>query len=299
MLTEKQKEQRRNGLGGTDIGAILGFSQYSSPIRIYKEKIGIAPDRKDNKQMRVGRAMEDGIIKLYEEDQNCKVIVCDTVHHPKYDFLFANVDGKIDNTNIILECKTAYKTAAWGDPGTNQIPDIYLFQVAHYANITDAEKVDIAVLFIESRNYEIYTYQRNVELEAILEERAIKFWNENVLKRVAPDPINAEDCKKLYKTIKSEAKIATPLVKTEIRWYKSIKNQINELKKEETRRKDKLIVYMEGNERLINADGITLATYRERKGSSYFDTDGLKETNPDLFEKYQSRRESTRTFRAK
>ena len=300
MLTEAQKEQRRNGLGGTDIGAILGFSPYKTPLDIYEEKTGDAVVDENNAFMQFGQDFEPIIIRHYEQSQQCEIVnACDTLYHSQYNFLFANIDGKVKNSNIIIECKTASRSPIWGEPGTNQIPEVYLFQVAHYANIADAEKVDIAVFFRESCEHVIYTYQRNVDLEEVIEKRAVKFWNECVLKRVPPAPINAEDCKRLYKSIKSEAKVANDEIEQKLARYKEIKAQSKKLKEEETKLKNQLVVGMEGNERLVDSQGVTLATYRERKGATYFNSKGLEETHPELFKQYQARREPTRMFCAK
>ncbi|WP_423063876.1 YqaJ viral recombinase family protein [Candidiatus Paracoxiella cheracis] len=297
MLTEAQKKQRKNGLGGTDIGAILGFSRYKTPLDVYEEKTSDAIVDESNAFMQFGQDFEPIIIRHYEQSQRCEILSdCDTLYHPQYDFLFANIDGKVKNSNIIIECKTASRSPLWGEPGTNEIPEAYLFQVAHYASIADAEKVDVAVFFRESCEHVIYTYQRNAELEAIIEERAVRFWNDFVLKRIPPEPINAEDCKRLYKSLQWEAKVADSEAQQALERYKAIKAQNKALKEEEAKLKDRLVVCMEGHERLVDSEGVTLATYRERKGAAYFDSQALKKTNPDLFKQYQLRREPTRAF---
>lgn len=296
MLNEAQKIQRKKGIGGTDIAAILGFSQYKTPLDVYEEKLGIAPEQQENKFMRVGQMMEKGLIDLYEKDMNCQIVSCDTLYHSKYPFLLANIDGKVSNTNILLECKTAFKTKSWGNPGSDHIPEPYLFQVAHYANITNADKVDIAVLFIESRDFAIYTYHRNADLERAIESRAITFWNDYVLKHTPPPPINAKDCKRFYTLIKSEAIVANNDIENTIAHYKEIKNKIKKLKEQENILKNKLVVYMEGNERLLDENGTILATYRNRQGASYFNTKRLQDSHPELFKQYQDRRENIRVF---
>lgn len=39
MLNEKQLKNRALGIGGTDCAAILGVSQYSTPLEVYQEKV--------------------------------------------------------------------------------------------------------------------------------------------------------------------------------------------------------------------------------------------------------------------
>lgn len=52
-------EWRREGIGGSDIAALVGLSRYASPTSLYYEKTGLLPDvREDSERLRIGRRME-------------------------------------------------------------------------------------------------------------------------------------------------------------------------------------------------------------------------------------------------
>ena len=41
MITEKQRQERKLGIGGSDMPIILGLSTYKTPYQLYLEKTGI------------------------------------------------------------------------------------------------------------------------------------------------------------------------------------------------------------------------------------------------------------------
>lgn len=50
---------RAEGIGGSDIAALVGLSRYASPTSLYYEKTGQLPDdREDSERLRIGRRME-------------------------------------------------------------------------------------------------------------------------------------------------------------------------------------------------------------------------------------------------
>jgi putative phage-type endonuclease len=297
MLTESQKQLRKNGLGGSDIAAILGLSPYKTPIAVYLEKIGETQESKPNKYMTVGNYLEPAIIKMYEDDRACKVISIDTLIDKDHPFLIGNVDGKQENKNIIVEVKTARKNKNWGEPGTNEIPAEYLCQVAHYAYLANCEKVDIAVLFVDSRDYVVYTYERNEQLEKIIRERAINFWNNHVIARVVPDVTNADDL--IFKELLPDAVTATSEIELFVQKYRDLNEELKQKEIEKKSLREQILMYMNNHQRLVDAHNNLLSTYVERNGSKYFNIDKFSEDHPDLFDKYIVKRPSTRVFTVK
>lgn len=44
------KEKRRSGIGGSDVAAIAGLNKWKSPVAVYLEKIGQAPEESVNSE---------------------------------------------------------------------------------------------------------------------------------------------------------------------------------------------------------------------------------------------------------
>jgi putative phage-type endonuclease len=55
---------RRAGIGGSDIGALLGASPWSTPLDVWADKTGQAEPTPTNDAMRVGNRLEPGVIGL-------------------------------------------------------------------------------------------------------------------------------------------------------------------------------------------------------------------------------------------
>ena len=59
MTKEDWLSMRRNGIGGSDAGAVAGMNPYSSAFSVYYDKIGAAPEKETNEAMRIGTDLEE------------------------------------------------------------------------------------------------------------------------------------------------------------------------------------------------------------------------------------------------
>jgi len=116
-LTTEQLLERRKGIGGSDVAAILGLSQWKTPIDVYNEKVNneypIATPR-----MRWGIRLENAIATEYKEQTGRKIRKCHKIiRHKKYPFLLGNIDRVIISGNGygpgILEIKTASEISVY------------------------------------------------------------------------------------------------------------------------------------------------------------------------------------------
>lgn len=98
---------RKNGIGGSDAGAICGMNPYSSPMKVYLDKISDEIDMVDNEAMRVGRDLEDYVAKRFMEETGKKVRRSNFMYvNDQYSFMLADIDRLIVGENAALECKT-------------------------------------------------------------------------------------------------------------------------------------------------------------------------------------------------
>jgi len=200
MSTEKFKQERSSGIGGSDMAAILGLSNWGSPFSVWAKKTGQIPDEiPDNEVMWMGRILEAPVIQAYEEKTGNKVQREVFQRHPKYDFLMGHFDGVImngDGPEGILEVKTTSirNWDKWGDEGTDQVPEYYLIQCMHYLSVSGLPYADLAVLM--DNRLRIYRIDRDEELIESITAAAVKFWNEYVLTKIAPQDTTGLDAEK-------------------------------------------------------------------------------------------------------
>lgn len=179
---------RKQGIGGSDAGAICGLNPYRTAMQVYYDKTTEDTEDIDNEAMRQGREMEEYVAKRFTEETGKKVrranaIFYDEKHHP---FMLADVDRMLVGENAGLECKTVspYMAEHWKD---DQIPLSYQMQCYHYMSVCNADRWYVAAL-IFGREFKVYKLERDEEIIANLIELEKDFWENHVLKRVMPDP---------------------------------------------------------------------------------------------------------------
>ena len=181
-MTNRQEwlKKRKTYIGGSDIGAIVGSNPYKTTLDVYLDKVSEGEHIDDmNEPAYWGVQLESVVAEEYSRRTGLEVKKPgEVIYHSKYPHIAANLDGWVNGESHILECKTASftKSHEWGEVGTEQIPESYLYQVAYYCAITGATRADIAVL-IGGNDFRIYQYLKNPEMETKLIKAANIFWN--------------------------------------------------------------------------------------------------------------------------
>lgn len=73
-LTEKQLEFRRNGIGSSDIAAIVGLSRYRKPIDVYADKRGLTEPQPETPAMKAGSRMEPVTAQYFQDATGANLI---------------------------------------------------------------------------------------------------------------------------------------------------------------------------------------------------------------------------------
>lgn len=207
---------RKSGIGGTDIGAIIGMSPFKTPLDVYLDKIGQDDPQPMNEAMYFGTIMEGIVADEYARRNNRRVQRVNSIlRHVDKDWMLANIDravvaegtrarldasGKLQGASGILECKTAsaYKQGEWGRDGDDDaVPATYAAQAMWYMAVTGQEWCDVAVL-IGGNKYMDKRIERCDDTIKGMIERADEFWHGHVLAGIPPEPSNESDIKRLY-----------------------------------------------------------------------------------------------------
>lgn len=107
LTHEEWLNVRRQGIGGSEAGAILGLSPFSSAFSVYAEKIGVKKADEANEAMRIGTDLEPYVAQRFMEATGKRVVNCNYVlTNPNYKFMLADVDRLVVGENAGLECKT-------------------------------------------------------------------------------------------------------------------------------------------------------------------------------------------------
>ena len=193
-LTAEQIKERIGYLGGSDAAAVIGLNRWRTQLQVWAEKTGEIepPDLSDNKYVKMGNKLEPLVCDLFTEETGLKVRrVNETIYHPKYKFLAANIDRKLVGEDTILEVKTtsAYKSKEWD---ADEMPIEYIVQVMHYLAVTGYKKAYLAVL-IGGNDFRYKEIQRDEKAIAELVKKEVDFWQNYVVPKVMPMQVSAAD----------------------------------------------------------------------------------------------------------
>jgi putative phage-type endonuclease len=293
LINQDFSLDRSKYLGGSDIGAILGLSRFRSPMEVWMEKTGEEVKRLDSLPLRFGSFAEEFVASEYSRSTGFLLIHDESIYvHPEYSFMSAHIDRFVledsSSPTRILECKTAnpFSQSQWGEPGTDQVPLSYLCQCIWYMAITDIKHCDLAVLFGNS-DFRIYEIQRDLELEALVIEKARFFWNEYVLKDTPPPVQSEADCQTLFGPGDpkkcTEAKAQT----LELIQRLHILNDEIDKRQEEVSSIKQVVMSEMGEAETLTLKGRVLATWRAPKPSFKIDSKRLEAEHPDLVGTYK------------
>lgn len=277
MLTDEQRKNRVNGIGASDSPVIMGYSSYKTPYQLYLEKTGIiTPEDEVTDLQYWGNRIEPLIVQRFGEVNNVEIEFPDTIYHPDYPFIFANLDGYIPSMDAVVEAKMAnsFMRKEWDSAYEDGIPLTYLIQIAKQVAVKNASKGFCAVL-IGGYEYMQFTYERDVELEKLILESDLKFWD-CVQRRIEPEPISITDCRLKYNNPKPDLMAeATFKAKQDYASLMNVKMELKRLSDKEEHYKMKLMQHMGNAEYLVDLEGEILATWKaNKKGTRVFTLKG-------------------------
>ena len=292
-------QRRRQGITGSDIGAICFLNPYRSPLEVYLDKVS-EEEQQDisSEPIYWGNRLEDVIADEYAIRQNVKVSVEPNIlQHKEYDFILGSIDRWVNDGEYILECKTIGSRLInqLGEVGTDQIPSYWLAQVAWYVAITDTPKADIAVL-AAGQNFRIYTYNRNRELEDKLIKIACNFWHNHIEKRIPPKCVNTRDTFNLFPQSHHHEIVAESNIMEKLEQLKAAKEEENRIADTIEKLKTDIQEFMRDYDVLIDNQGNVIATWKNTAPRSFFDAKRFKEEAKEMYLKYVNYAKQSRVF---
>ena len=294
---EQWLAERRLGIGGSDVAPILGMSPWATPLDVYLDKVGEAPERPDTPAMAWGRAMEPLLRQAYEAQTGLQVTVPPSaLVHPVHGFMRANLDGIVPQANRVFEGKTARTAEGWGEPGTDEVPDAYALQVQHYLLVTGLSLADIAVL-IGGSDFRIYTVEADPQVQSDLIDLEREFWH-RVETRTPPEPRTFAEVQQRFG--RSSAAGAVQADPEAYAAWAELQDARRIAKEAEAREEAAKAVLMrtlgDTGDTLVDPSGRVLATWKLAKAPQRFDTKALQAEHPDLYNQYLRAGEPSRRF---
>lgn len=295
--------QRRQGIGGSDAAAVLGYSRWHSAYDVWRAKIddSAAPDG-GNESTRRGTRREPELIREYCNLTGKTVYKAPHLIHPDYNYVCANLDGIIPGERVI-EAKTARRSDGWGEPGSGDIPIDYYLQTQHYMMIAVALDLipatdplcDIFVS-IAGEAIQCYTIAGNKELWAAMLTKYADFWR-HVVDLTPPDNLDVFEQVDLLPPSVNASKYATQEVIETVKQLKHLRGEIATIEDYCKGIQAQLMLYAGDCDTVLNADGSTLYTCKTSKPRQTVDADLLRRKYPEIYSECLKQGKAARPLR--
>ena len=273
--------RRRQGIGGSDVAAILGLSKWKTPRDIWLSKIDSSVEFEDRQtlQQLIGTALESHVLRLYAAKTGRTVRKSHQLHvDPDHPMPIANLDARA--AGRLVEIKTARNDDDWGDPGSDDVPQDYWLQVQHYLQVTRAPVCDVAVLFLNQSEPDVAVYEipRSEQYAEVVAE-LVDWWARHVVGGAEPAPVTGQDCSRRWPRSNGAEAIATQEALIAIEELRGLKAAMKAMED----RKEQLETVIKstmGEAEKLHQSGTVLATWKSSE-TSRLDSKLVRERYPD------------------
>lgn len=186
---EKWLKARREGITGTDVGAIAEVNKYKSKMQVYLEKVTEEGYEEENEKMYFGRVLEDVVATEFSKRNSLLKVkrVNAILKSRELPFAIANIDRLVTNEKGekgVLEINTVseYMKGNWKD---DEVPYHYMVQLQWYMFVTGTSYGYFGALIGGNKYIQKYV-KRDDELIDMLKEITVDFWENNIVKGEAP-----------------------------------------------------------------------------------------------------------------
>lgn len=303
-----------NFLGGTDAAALAGVNpgRWAQPIDVYLEHVGLAPERQGTGMMGMGHLLEPIVASLFTEatglalrrpaarqGRACRLCTrqghpCTAVVSKRYPWMGGHLDRWAED-GLPFEAKWSMSSSEWGPglgvgtpespvlipaPGDEgyqpRVPARYLVQVQHYLAVTERPTAYLAVL-LGYGDFRWYAIHRNEAMIGTLVQLEERFWHDNVLAGVPPEPDGSESYGRRIRQLSaaddgSEA-VATPEQQAMLEQLRAARQVLAQAAKAEAAVAQRLQLSMGGHARLV-APGATVS-YKKGNDSLHVEWEAL------------------------
>jgi putative phage-type endonuclease len=300
MTEQEWLAARRQGVGASEVAAVIGVSPYQGPLHVWLDKLGVLGDV-DNDAMEWGRRLEGPVVRKFaDEHPELNVTPAPGFFAAADDpWRRATPDGIAEGEHgpELVEAKTGmtYGDAEqWGEPGTDEVPLSYLCQVTWACDVMGLDRWHLPVLLLDRRDYREYRGEFDPEFAVILRTRVGAFWRDNVLGGVEPAadglPDTTEVLNRRYQA--ADRDVSVDLPREALTWaevYRINHEAIAERKRVKDEAGNLLRQKLADGEAAVGmVDGEEVVTWRRPKPTTVdrFNEKRFAAEHPDLYAQY-------------
>lgn len=286
-------QARREGIGSSEVGTILGLNKFETPYQLWRRKRGIDPPEEENFFMKAGHYLEDAVSRFFADETGVEIIKASAgeyiVVNDEKPFLRVSPDRTYWLPNMvrnaankgIVECKTTQLPISEDD-----IPMSWFTQLQYQLGVTGMKQGAIAWL-TQGREFGYVTYDFDPDYFQFIVGKAEDFWKECIVGGAEPPAISAEDVLiKAPQSVTGKTIEATEELAKAIGKLKNMKKGYSVLESRIDAASEAVKLAM-GDAEAITYNGSTLVTWKSGKKESFrFDAKRYEAEHPDLCKDY-------------
>ncbi len=300
MLTEAQLQERKKGIGGSDLHNILNEKPYGCSRKLWYDKTGQEQDHPvvTTSLMQRGNVLEDIVAAWYVDATGRKVRRMGSRIRKSQPWARVNIDRAIvggERGPGVLECKTHGREIFYRLK-RDGLPASHVLQLQWGMFVTGYTWGSFAVLWPDGWQFIHFDVERDDEMIALMFKAAGDFWkqveNGPAPHRLDPKDKRCQECP-FRTTCQGELLLASVNDDSDVETDPSLEKDLNEfleLKKIQAeatdlvKQKQNELAELIGSRPAVECDGHRI--YYRPVETKRIDTRRLKAEKPELYEKY-------------
>lgn len=310
MSDQEWHEWRAQGLGASDLPAIMGVSKWGSPMTVWADKVGLTPPNESTERQQIGKDAEPFLASVFHRHTGLYLTGQQTwCTHATEPWMRCTPDGFVvelpplagepDDRPIAerlpllsLNALGLWEAKTSGDFGwPDGPPDVYRFQCQWQMAVTGHERVWLTVGFAGWR-IETFEVERDDRLITEMILQADHFWHEHVCTGIMPPVDGSKATADLLDFLWPESVEGGVEVPAELvdEWRLArddrldLERQAKAVKADEDRCANAIAALLQEAD-TATVDGVPVLTYRTQRRAG-IDRDRLTADHPDLAAAY-------------
>jgi predicted phage-related endonuclease len=286
LNTRHRDKQGRVIFGGSEAGALMGCSEFTSLADLCVAKLSEPTVKEPEPQMLKGIFFEDGLLR-YAEKQLGMIVKTPDVMYADRRFI-ATLDGiAYDHGQpfAVIECKV---TNAYTINSGDDLPASWVMQGHVQQWVTDLP-VYFAT-FDKRQHLNLVLMPFNLALaESIFDTADIAgdWLDQGMIPEYVMPELRQEHIQRLFPNVQQRAITADDTLVNHIFNLETTRNQLKKLKEQEAEEMDAIAREMRDADTVTDAAGHVMLTYKQQPGRKSFDAKTFQAEHPDLYAKYQ------------
>lgn len=295
-------QERQKGIGSSDAGTIMGASPFSTPLRLWRQRMGLEPPVKENRAMRFGHAFEPAVAEFFALETGSTIDYASEGDWMAVDeqkpYLRVSPDRlfwppgveQVSKNWRILEIKTTRKHVDKDNP-----PLYWYCQVQYQMGVMGIKHAVIAYLTsAPNLDADWIEVEFNPAFFETLVSMIDKFWNVNILGGIEPEATDSQDAVIKYPTHTDDKSISgTDEILHACINLVELKKKKKDLEAAIAQNESMIRLAMQDAESLSYPDTKTgqqkiAVTYRSIN-ETVLDEERLKKEHPEIYDSYSTK----------